>query len=88
MVLYTCQLCNKPFTNKTDYTRHLQSHQRKQAKEEEKRMIENQKDKKTNICDDCGDGFCNKYVLQKHKINSCKYRVNNIINNVYEIINS
>ena len=45
----------------------------KQRLEEEKRMIENQKDKKTNICDDCGDGFCNKYVLQKHKINSCKY---------------
>ena len=82
MVLYTCEYCNKQFQGKTDYTRHIQSHQRKEEKEREKQQLLELKNRKPVICEECGNGYRDKYTLKIHKNTTCKYRVKTLINNM------
>jgi hypothetical protein len=77
MVIYTCDICKKEYSNKTDYNRHIG---RKNKCKSVIQLIQNDPvidpivDEKT--CMDCKKKFSNKSNLRKHINDRCKKKIN------------
>ena len=84
MVIFTCEKCAKLFNNKTDYTRHVAMHGRKEENLTNiKPEVKLEKiHAKPETCVRCGKGFQNKYTLKLHMEKNCKFMVVNMMNDL------
>lgn len=67
MVNYTCECCNKVWSDKYKYNRHLNT---KKITGEPRKVQKERCDKKIYACDLCGKTYRDNWFLSKHT--SCK----------------
>jgi hypothetical protein len=68
MVLYYCKYCNKPFTNKSDYERHIKSHENNTIHTPQVHIAPTER----LVCVYCKKTFLNAKTLQTHTETKCK----------------
>jgi len=73
VIVYNCSKCNKSFTRKNDYTRHINKKISCDPKEKQNDNV----NKRT--CEYCEKIFANVNSLSRHLNGSCKYKNKKII---------